>query len=456
MSTLAYMAIAVAALVPRLLFALLAPAHGGDDLVYFRVAENIYQHLCVSMSDPASGACVPHWGGNHYPGFPAFIALSFVLFGHHALAPLLGAIAVTVGAILRLTYAVRRFTGSAGVALAAGLCAALSPLQVAWARFVLTEALFVALAVWLLAELLLSLSERRLRIVPVALAIAAAAFVRHDGLLFAVPVAVAGFAVHAPAVAIRRGAVIGILIALPLAAWAWRCTNAGLSLLPPALLTTDGAPAPLGYMQWRRTWEVTSYEAAGAQYGVNTRTYRDISLPAAALDRPGRPGADRAVVEPLLAELGTHMGEPFPPHIDAAFRALARERRQEDPMTYWAWLPLRRAWHMWFDPLASMGWPAEARGAGIALSVSGGGLGGLLQAALANPGVALTKGLVSGYRMALIALFVAIGVAVSRRWPNPIAVVVAMAGAFAVARTVFFVAMLATQSRYLVAIVPLF
>jgi hypothetical protein len=40
----------------------------GDSHTFALVAENILEHFCVSMSDPADGDCAPHWGGNQSAG----------------------------------------------------------------------------------------------------------------------------------------------------------------------------------------------------------------------------------------------------------------------------------------------------------------------------------------------------------------------------------------------------
>ena len=453
----ACLAIAVLAVAPRLLFAVFAPAAGGDADVYLRVAENIFAHGCVSLSDPATGACVPHWGGNHYPGFPVFIALSYLLFGHSPAAPLLLQVAASVAAILRLTYAATRYTGSTVAGAAVGIVAALSPLQVAWPRFVLTETLLLALVTWLLAELLLSLYHRRLRVLALAVPLVALAFVRHDGILFAVTVPIVALAVHDPRTAIARTAAVAALAAAPLLMWAIRGVLLSLSFFPPSVQTLDGSPAPRGYVEWRRTWETTSYQAARSQYAVNTLNYRGIGIDPVAYRRGDDPNADKARVETLLAEMSQASGQAFPPSTDRAFGELARERRAEDPVQYWVVLPLRRTVHLWFDPLSSTGWPAEIGSVQLdvmAGDMQQGGVRALVAAALSNPLVALTKAFVSGYRgLAIVALALAVMMA-ARRSLGAATMVVTLAAAVFLTRSVFFVAMLAVQSRYLVGAMP--
>ena len=78
----AILIIAVVAVGARLIFVFAAPEFGGDWDIYAVVAENILRGCGVSLSDPSAPACVPHFGGNHLPGFPAFVAMNWFVFGH--------------------------------------------------------------------------------------------------------------------------------------------------------------------------------------------------------------------------------------------------------------------------------------------------------------------------------------------------------------------------------------
>ncbi|MBT5399653.1 hypothetical protein HOL24_03820, partial [bacterium] len=62
------------AIFTRLIFVFFFPDGGGDWDIYSTVAENILNGCGVSLSNPESGECVPHFGGNQLPGFPAFVA----------------------------------------------------------------------------------------------------------------------------------------------------------------------------------------------------------------------------------------------------------------------------------------------------------------------------------------------------------------------------------------------
>ena len=60
-------------LFPRIGFIFLFPETGGDYEIYTTVAKNILKGCGVSLSNPLTNDCVPHFGGNHGPGYPFFI-----------------------------------------------------------------------------------------------------------------------------------------------------------------------------------------------------------------------------------------------------------------------------------------------------------------------------------------------------------------------------------------------
>jgi len=450
----AWLAVLGVALAVRLAFVLFAPATGGDWDIYERVAANILRGCGVSLSDPAGAACVPHFGGNQLPGYPGFVALIFALTGHSEVALRIAQALLATAAIAYVMHAVRRYADDGRAALAAGLFLGLSPLAVAWPRFLVTEALAVATTTWVLAELILSLAEQRLRLLPLALALVAALFVRLDAALLAVPVALAGFLVHRPAAAVRRGAILALLVAVPLAAWTVRNIAVGLpSLWPTSMTMPDNSRPPVGYIEWGRSWMSDEYQKPGWGYTVNRLAYDRIAIDGRAYDSP----EERARVEALLAELRRHTGQAFPKEIDDAFAAIAAERNARHPLRAWLGLPLRRAWSMWANPFSSYGWPTELSSATsdeARLALARGGLGGALAVALDNPWTALGKAVTASCKFALLLLFlVAVALAVTRRL-GLARRIVWIAGSYVLARTAVYAWSAGLESRYMIEAVP--
>lgn len=450
----AWLAVVGLALVVRLAFVLLAPTKGGDWDVYERVALNILRGCGVSMSDPSGAACAPHFGGNQLPGYPAFVAAGYALGGHSQSALRVLQALLATAAIAYAIHAVRRYALDVRAALAAGLLLAVSLLTVAWPRFLVTEALAVATTTWVLAELILSLAERRLRVLPLAVALAVAIFIRLDAALLAAPVALVGFTIHRPAAAVRRGAILALLVALPLAAWTARNVAVGLpSLWPTSMTMPDNSRSPVGYVEWGRSWMTDEYQKPGWGYTVNRQAYDQIAIDARAYDTP----EERARVEGLLAELRLRTGKAFPKEIDDAFAAIAAERNARHPLRAWLGLPLRRAWSMWANPFSSYGWPTELASSTsdqARLALARGGLGGALAVALDNPWAALGKAATAVYKYALILLFLAALLLAAMGRLSFARRIVWIAAAYVVTRTAVYAWSAGLESRYMIEAVP--
>jgi hypothetical protein len=73
--------------------------------------------------------------------------------------------------------------------LISGAILPLSPATIAWPRWVMTETLAGAAALWVFAEIFRSLALRRLRILQLSLALATATLVRWDQIWLLVPAA---------------------------------------------------------------------------------------------------------------------------------------------------------------------------------------------------------------------------------------------------------------------------
>ena len=420
-------------------------------VVLVQVALNIVQNGCVSLSEPTTGACEPDWGGNQLPGYPAFIALVWAVSGASPLAVRVGQALVVVGAGLWLVHAVARYTGSWRAAFFVGLVMALSPLQVAWPRLALTETLALATTMWVLAELMLSLAENRMRVWTTGFALTAAVFVRYDGVLLCLPVAFCAFVIHGPKRALLRGGAIALIVALPVLAWVARSADAGLGYVPriPSLASL----APVGFVSWTRTWSTHEYDLATVAWPMLRHRYTDIRIDGRAFDND----EEAAQIATLLDELARFDGEPFPQHVDGAFAALAAERRTRDPVRHWLWNPLRRAANMWFNPYSSFGWPLDVPGTlreEIRASISKEGLAGVVAAISKHPLIAGGKGLVGGYRFALVIVFAGVIAHLIRRRNHYLLRVVWIAVIIVAARAVFFSGFALMETRYVIEAVP--
>ena len=228
----------------RLLFLFRFPAITNDSFVYGDIAKNWLQHGIYGLSGPEeiSPTCI------RLPGYPAFLAAVFAIFGmEHYRAMLALQLLVDVGTCFMIADMARRLV-SPRAAKAAFLLAALCPFLASYAAAALTETLevfFTVLAFDCVVAGLEPLDQKRLRPwVGCGLAIAAAILLRPDGglILIAIELYLGALLILAwrqekkdKTGASRprphglpvphlfwAGLILGVVSLAPLAPWAWR------------------------------------------------------------------------------------------------------------------------------------------------------------------------------------------------------------------------------------------
>jgi hypothetical protein len=399
-----YCFVALVAIIPRILFLFFAPERAADSNIYETVAENILSGCGVSLSPVGSGECVPHFGGNQGPGYPAFIAFFWWISGHSDLIVRLAQAIFYVVALVYLVNAIRLYTSSLKLALLTGLVLALSPLQVAWPRYVLTETLALAGTLWLFAELFRSLHGSKLRIVPIAIALIATTFIRYDGVLLAIPVAATGFIIHRPIDAIKRGLVIALILGLPWIGWVMRNIEVGLEnvLIPPV---SNFNEATKGYSSWMKTWQVNQYQTQATLWPTATKSYHAIRIDESAY----RTENEKKKIRILLDQLIEYTGKPFPAQIDDQFFLLAEERIKAEPLTYFLFNPVKRIWELWTNINDSFAWPiglGEKLSPQDRIDIANSGIKAKLLLLKKYPVQALGKIFVNGWMLLLYFLFI--------------------------------------------------
>ena len=439
------LAVIGASLLSRSLIGLAAPGAGGDWATYRVVAENILYNGCVSFSPVASGVCLPHWGGNQLPGFPTFIALTWSISPSGLVPVILFQSGVFAAAAGYLTYRLLSVTPVL-VAAGAGLLIALSPLTVPWGRFASTETLSLAATIWVIAELVASFRIGRLRVPWIGIALAIAIFLRYDSILLSIPIAVAGFTLHRPLIAVRQGTLICMVVMILLGSWWVRSVSVGLGWYPNPYFSSVHGSLPTGYLSWAKTWVTSQYEALGYLYPIHVGTqYSDISVqPSVHVDYESRAEAER-----LLSALAEHDGKPFPKEIDQAFDNLAESIRLKQPIRQYVYLPAVRAWKLWFNPLNSAGWP-------VAIGFLGASPIGvpLLDVALNNPVAALTKVGTAVYKLGLLVAVSFLAVFYWGRLSHFARFLIIAALSYSYGRTLILTATFFVESRYTIQAVP--
>ena len=115
----------------RLFFIIFFPETGGDFEIFSTVAKNILKGCGVSLSNPFSAECVPHFGGNHGPGYDAFIAFIWYFFNESNNAVRVIQTVIYSSFLIYLLHAIRQFINNKNFIIFIGIILSLSPLLLA-------------------------------------------------------------------------------------------------------------------------------------------------------------------------------------------------------------------------------------------------------------------------------------------------------------------------------------
>ena len=259
----------------RLLFLFRFPAITNDSFVYGDIAKNWLQHGIYGLSGPDEIS--PTY--IRLPGYPAFLAAVFAIFGmEHYRAVLALQVLVDLGTCFLIADMARRLI-SPRAARAAFLMSALCPFLASYAAAALTETLeifFTVLAFDCAVAGLEALDQRRLRPwVGCGLATAAAILLRPDGglILIAIELYLGVLLLfawknktrasrpqpHVPQVSshlLRAGLILGVVSLAPLAPWAWRNLHTlhRFQPLAPRYANEEDEFVPAGFNRWVKTW----------------------------------------------------------------------------------------------------------------------------------------------------------------------------------------------------------
>jgi hypothetical protein len=134
--------------------------------------------------------------------------------------------------------------------------------------------------------------------------------------------------------------------ALPLAPWAVRnaVTLHEVQFLTPKNLNMSGEFVPLGFMAWEKTWLFRMKDCFLVPWKLDGEVINLEDIPARAFDMP----EEKDRIATLLEQYNNDV--TITPEEDAAFGQLARERTARHPLRTYVWLPVARAFTIWFTP----------------------------------------------------------------------------------------------------------
>jgi 4-amino-4-deoxy-L-arabinose transferase-like glycosyltransferase len=408
-----FVAATLAALALRLFFVLRFPAVVSDSLVYGDIAKNWLQHGIFGIS--GINDVTPTY--IRLPGYPAFLALVFAIFGmENYRAALMVQLFVDIGTCFLIADVARRLMSSRA-ARAAFILAALCPFLATYAAAALTETweiFLTALALDLALAGLASKGQMRLWLGS-GLAIGGAILLRPDGglllaaiefylliLLVAWPRQSAGSLSHSAMV--KAGLIVALAAFVPLIPWTLRNLHTFHEFQPLAPRYANEADdfVPRGFNRWVKTWMANYVSVEEVFWAVPGSPIDVDNLPTRAFDSDDQ--GDQT--ERLLGDYNKLLH--VTPDLDARFAALAAQRIQHSRGRYYVWLPLLRVADMWLRPRTEMlpcntrWWEFDEQSKWLAVGIAvgilnllyiGAGLFGLVRARFA-PSLGLLLGFV--------------------------------------------------------------
>ena len=371
----------LAALGLRLFLVAYFPAVVDDSRFYADIAQNWLLHGVYGITN--SGVITPTL--SRLPGYPAFLAMVFKLFGiGNFRAVLLVQVLFDLATCFLIADLARRlFSGrSAQVAF---LLAALCPFLANYAAAALTETLEIFFTVLALDLAFRGLSvgetasptiSRRLLWPPLVwvgcgLSVGGAILLRPDGGILLAAIGAYLLWLLVPSLRTGRGEgaerfsprpIIwaGVLVALgaiaPLIPWTLRNLDTlhRFQPLAPRYATDSDDVVMNGFNRWVKTW-IEDYVSVQEVYWSVPGADIDIArLPRRAFDSPQQ----RERTTQLFVDY--NRDHDMTPELDARFAALAAQRVRATPFRYYLWLPLARIADMWLRPRTEL-FPSDPR-----------------------------------------------------------------------------------------------
>jgi 4-amino-4-deoxy-L-arabinose transferase-like glycosyltransferase len=336
----------------RLWFIHLHPMVQGDSLLYGDIAANWLNHGIYGHSvGHESGITTVEPTLVRLPGYPAFLAFLFALFGtaNYRAVVYVQAL-VDLGTCLLIAHLARKLSGLPAARFAL-LLAALCPFTANYVAFPLTETLSifcVALGFLALAELLER--PRPLWTVLLIFSWAYAALLRPDGALLAVVLWTAllfyGRNQWGLGKTLRIALMTGLLSLLPFVPWTirnWHTFHV-FQPLAPRYANDPGEFAFPGFVRWVKTFAADFTTTSEIYWNGNSDRIDPANLPSRALDNAAQSEQTRTLLQDYN-DITT-----LTPALDARFAQLAQERIRAHPVRYYLTLPLLRLADMWFSP----------------------------------------------------------------------------------------------------------
>lgn len=347
---------ACAAVALRLLFIFGSPHISDDSYIYGDIAKNWLRHGIYGLT--GAGEIYPTY--IRLPGYPAFLAVIFAIFGmEHYRAVLVVQMFFDIGTCLLVADCARHLF-SERAAKIAFLLAAICPFLANYCAAALSETLeifFTALALDLAIAGLQN--HKNSYWVGSGLACSGAIFLRPDGGLLAMAI---GFYLFGLIVRntlsksslntistsqlIRTGILFSIAALAPLIPWTARnwVTMHRFEPLAPRYANEGDEYVDSGFNRWVKTWMADYVSVEEIYWNVPGIKIDAKLLPSRAFDSLQQKQQTLQIIDEY------NFTTNIDPQLDQKFNSLAGERIHQKPFSYYVELPLLRIADMWLRP----------------------------------------------------------------------------------------------------------
>jgi 4-amino-4-deoxy-L-arabinose transferase-like glycosyltransferase len=342
----------------RLFFIFRFPAVTADSFVYGDIAKNWLLHgiYGVGAAQDISATYI------RLPGYPAFLAILFSIFGvDHYRAVLLVQMGIDLATCFLIADLARRLL-SPRAAQAAFVLAACCPFLADYAAAALTETLEIFFTTLALDFAVAGLDKPEREGISswlcCGLSVGASILLRPDGGLLLASIGIVllwqgtvRMRQARPALPVFRAALLLAAVSLaPLVPWTLRNlhTMHRFEPLAPRYANEEDEFVPMGFNRWVKTWMADYASVEEIYWPVPGDSIDAGKLPARAFDSIAQ--QDRT--EQLIADYDHSLH--VTPDLDLQFSSLAAERIAAHPLRYYLWLPLIRASDMWLRPRSEL------------------------------------------------------------------------------------------------------
>jgi hypothetical protein len=374
----------------RLFFVFHFPAITDDSRVYADLGTNWLQHGIYGQTQSGHPEKPILPADTRLPGYPAFLAVIFWLFGvGNFRAVMVAQILVDLATCWLIADLARRVASERTARVAFAL-AALCPFLANYTAAILTETLeifFTALALDFAATALQRMRDGGINVnkfwAAAGAAIAACVLLRPDGGILLASVAVY-LAITAAKVAgdfklntkspqqlpdkkrqsfqslLIAGVIVAVFALGPLVPWTIRNfrTLHRFQPLAPRYANDADELIPRGFNRWVKTWMIDYTSVEEIYWNVPGDKIDPQKLPSRAIDIGKDNPQERDSTFAVIADYNE--SQDISPELDARFEALATRRIRAHPIRYYVALPVLRVADMWLRPRTEL-LPADPR-----------------------------------------------------------------------------------------------